>query len=113
MKKTISSKVYQIESYERTYEVIPEYGTYQNNNSLAVSLRFKDKSQEEDDLFGTITVNLPESILVPSDAQFVDVNNFPNIGRWLKENGLANPVGISVHSGFVTYPLYQFHLPND
>lgn len=89
------------------------YGTYQNNNSLAVSLRFKDKSQEEEDLFGTITVNLPESILVPSDAQFVDVNNFPNIGRWLKENGLANPVGLSVHSGFVTYPLYQFHLPND
>ena len=60
--------------------------------------------------FATLTVRLPETGLLPNpdtDA-FIDTNNNPEAGRFLKENGLATPIGITATSGMCRYPAYRF-----
>jgi len=79
-----------------------QYESYNTNGTLAVLL-CGDEDFEE-----VITTNLPESILLPEMVQFVDINNFPEIGEWLEKNGVAIPVGICVRSGFCQYPAYSF-----
>jgi hypothetical protein len=108
MKKETSEKTYRIESYGKTYSVVPEYGEYSNNSALAVSLYIDG---EERELFAVVTVNLPMSSKLPRGMQFVDVNNIPDIGEWLESSGLAKPAGFSLRSGFVDYPAYEFNLP--
>lgn len=76
--------------------------SYRVNDTLAVMLCGKNGFEE------VITVNLPESILLPEKVQFVDTNNFPGIAEWLEANGIATATGISAHSGFCTYPAYHF-----
>lgn len=39
---------------------------------------------------------------------FLDTNNFPEGPAFLEANGLAKPTGLEGHSGYCTYPLYEF-----
>ena len=61
--------------------------------------------------YGTVTVNLDISHILPLNVQFVDENNMPGIGRWLQENNIANPTGLGIKSGYVTYQAYAFNVP--
>lgn len=81
-----------------------KYENYKVNNSLAVVICGFD-----DDFDEVITVNLPESNNLPKMVQFVDINNFPNIGKWLEGNKIATPIGLSSLSGFCSYPAYRFN----
>lgn len=103
-----SKKTWQIEFCGHKSTVTLRYQEYLSNGSLAVSLYNTRTKDDEDELFGTITVNLPNSALLPFGVQFVDINNFPNIARWLEDNNLAKPLGFSIRSGFVDYPAYEF-----
>lgn len=58
--------------------------------------------------FCNVTKNL--DIRLNGCFGFVDTNNYPFLPEFLKENGIAtNYMGLSVQSGFCSYPLYQFH----
>lgn len=60
--------------------------------------------------FGVVTVNLFESKLLPYNMQFVDENNLPGIGAWLRQNGIAQPTGTHAASGYCLYEAYRFNL---
>ena len=55
-----------------------------------------------------ITVNLPDSIVLPRGTQFIDTNNYPWVYNWLIENGIASPTGYCARSGFCLYPAMKF-----
>ena len=63
---------------------------------------------QEDDLYGVITVNLGCPLQTDRLA-FVDENNLPGIGAWLKRNKIATPLGYKQRSGFCQYELYSFN----
>lgn len=55
-----------------------------------------------------ITVNLPDSIVLPQGTQFIDKNNHPWVHNWLIENGIAALIGYCARSGFCLYPTMKF-----
>ncbi len=38
---------------------------------------------------------------------FLDENNLPGIGKWLRKKKLGVDMGVKAASGFCTYPLYM------
>ena len=75
-------------------EVSLSFDSYQNNGSLAVLMN----TVAEDELYGVITVNLG-SLLQTDRLAFVDENNLPGIGAWLRKNKIASPLGYKERSG--------------
>jgi hypothetical protein len=43
-------------------------------------------------------------------VQFVDENNLPGIGAWLRQNNIAQPTGMHAASGYCLYEAYRFNL---
>ena len=74
---------------------------YRNNGTLAV-LMYK----EDGELYGCITVNLNHPLQSDTLA-FLDENNMPGIGKWLRKKKLGIDMGVNACSGFCTYPLYM------
>ena len=85
-------------------EVSLSFDTYCNNGTLAVLMN----NVQEDELYGVITVNLGCPLQTDRLA-FVDENNLPGIGAWLKRNKIATPLGYKQRSGFCQYELYSFN----
>ena len=85
-------------------EVSLSFGTYQNNGTLAVLMN----TVPDEDLYAVITVNLCCPLQTDRLA-FVDENNLPCIGAWLKRNKIASPLGYKQRSGFCQYELYSFN----
>lgn len=80
---------------------------YADNGRLYLGLWCK-----EDDYFEPwtdITVNLFGPIS-DKNCAFVDINNCPDIVRFLEENELAAPTGKSRQSGWCFYPEYRFDM---
>lgn len=107
---TCDKKTYSFLLFGRFIDVSLEFRIYSNNHSLAVLLKCGDEFEED---FGYITVNLDSSGTLHFGEQFLDVNNYPQIGEWLEENQLAQPVGRVVTNGYICYPLYRFRIPPD
>ena len=80
------------------------FDSYQNNGSLAVLMN----TVADDELYGVITANLG-CLLQTDRLAFVDENNLPGIGAWLKRDKIATPLGYKQRSGFCQYELYNFH----
>ena len=102
-------------------EVMCSVASYTNNGTLAIQLFNKPEMPEgfhlpEDprkqfcEPFGVVTVNLFESTLLPYNVQFVDENNLPGIGAWLRQNNIAQPTGMHAASGYCLYEAYRFNL---
>ena len=85
-------------------EVSLSFDTYQNNGTLAVLMN----TVPDEDLYAVITVNLCCPLQTDRLA-FVDENNLPGIGAWLKRNKIASPLGYKQRSGFCQYELYSFN----
>jgi hypothetical protein len=94
--------------------------SYTNNGTLALQLFNKtdvpkgylpsgDPKKLFCEPFGVVTVNLFESGLLPYNVQFVDENNLPGIGAWLRQNGIAQPTGYHAASGYCLYEAYRFN----
>lgn len=119
-------RTYTITYYGEAFEVILDYSFYTKNVTPAV--RLFCKPTEEDmpafayeiakaghqyvEPFGNLTVNLPESASLPPECQFVDMEKLPGIDRWLTENDIAVPIGITATRGHCTFPAFKFTLPN-
>ena len=98
-------------------EVVCHVGSYGMNGTLRIELvQIVDMPLAPPGMrpfqepFGTVTVNLPVSHALPTDVQFIDVNNLKGIGEWLVSNGIARPTGYECQSGYVTFPAYRFNL---
>lgn len=102
-------------------EVMCSVASYTNNGTLAIQLFNKPEMPEgfhlpEDprkqfcEPFGVVTVNLFESGMLPYNVQFVDENNLPGIGVWLRQNNIAQPTGMHAASGYCLYEAYRFNL---
>ena len=115
--------IFTLEMFGVKNEVKLEYASYGCNGTLALQLFCKPDAEEAglyatDEVlkanpyqvpYGVVTVNLPESEMLKVNAQFVDENNLPGIGRWLEQNGIARPVDIVACSGYCTYRAYEFN----
>ena len=78
--------------------------TYKNNGTLALMFSYEDNCETE-----VITVNLNSRFQSHSMA-FLDTNHAPDIENWIRTNGIGQPMGITVRSGFHVYPLYQINV---
>jgi hypothetical protein len=103
-------------------EVMCSLASYTNNGTLAMQLFNRPELPEGFSLpddprkqfcepFGVVTVNLFESGYLPYNVQFVDENNLPGIGAWLRQNGIAQPTGYHAASGYCLYEAYRFNIP--
>ena len=85
-------------------EVKLSFESYRNNGTLAVEM----VTVPDEEPYAVITVNL--CCPLPTDRlAFVDENNLPGIGAWLKRNKIATPLGYKQRSGFCQYELYSFN----
>lgn len=102
-------------------EVMCSLASYTNNGTLALQLFNKpdlpdgyplpdDPKKLFCEPFGVVTVNLLESRLLPYNVQFVNENNLPGIGAWLRQNGIAQPTGLHAPSGYCLYEAYLYLL---
>ena len=85
-------------------EVKLSFESYRNNGTLAVEMI----TVPDEDLSAVLTVNLCCPLQTDRLA-FVDENNLPGIGAWLKRNKIATPLGYKQRSGFCQYELYSFN----
>ena len=64
----------------------------------------------EDGPFATLTVNLPGLRGTKPNVSAVDTNNCPWAPALIKRLGIGKPTGDYLHSGFCTYPVYEFDM---
>ena len=113
----LSDQTYTIKDCDSEIDVRLGYGVYAENDSLAVLLFCQsdmlsaDNESEFDDIYGVITVNLNDSSTLDYNEQFVDENNYPEIGSWLEKNKLAKRTGRQEKNGYSVYNVYKFDLP--
>ncbi len=96
--------MYKVETEFGTYNVSIETSTYYCGNNLAISL-----ITEDGEPFAILSVNLPEWTL-PNNIAFVDTNNCPWAEKFISDNKLGRPTGMTGTSGYCTYPLYRFYM---
>lgn len=96
--------MYKAETEFGTYNVTIETSTYYCGDNLAISL-----ITEDGEPFARLSVNLPEWTL-PGDKAFVDTNNCPWAEKFISDNKLGRPTGITGTSGYCTYPQYRFDM---
>ena len=77
--------------------------TYRNNNTLALTLNYEDGDRD------VVTVNL-NSLFQSDSMVFLDTNHYPDIERWIRQNGLGIAMNVSERSGFCSYPLFSINL---
>ena len=94
-----------VTSFGKIYSVTPHITGYCDNDSLAIQLLCDNYEP-----FATLTVNLDASGYCAKDCAFVDTNNCPWAGTFIRENKLGTPTGRYGRSGFCTYPEYRFDL---
>lgn len=96
--------MYKCETEFGTYDVSIEISTYYCGDNLAISL-----ITEDGEPFAILSVNLPEWTL-PNNIAFVDTNNCPWAEKFIADNKLGRPTGMTGTSGYCTYPLYRFYM---
>ena len=60
------------------------------------------------DIVATLTTNLPDEPFPEENQAYLDTNNCPWAEEFVKENKLGYFTGNYGHSGYCTYPLYEF-----
>ena len=81
---------------------------YADNDNLYVGFNYFDRDLGAMDFYGDVTVNITK--MQPFMATIdTNNNNAEKITSFLMENGLANPAGRSLPSGFCMYPVFRFN----
>lgn len=88
-----------------TTPVTVRFTKYSNNQSLTVQLVC---ARSPWPVFATATVNLDKTDVQDENHAFLDINNYPWVEKFLLDNGIAKSTGITGHSGYCHYPLYEF-----
>lgn len=89
-----------------TVEVQLEINNYRNNNGLYLGLMGREEDCFEP--YGDISVNLGAK--APDYCAYVDINNMPELEKFIEENDLGEFTGLTQRSGFCEYPLYMFNV---
>ena len=94
-------------SYDAVEKVNLELGTYKYGNGLYVGLSCYEPELEDMDFYGDVT-----TCILPLEPFMACVdtnnNNAEKITAFLTENGIAEPTGRALSSGFCTYPVFRF-----
>ena len=80
-------------------------GKYANNDHVAISVWSAEEGPIAD-----ITVNIRGIENCLPDCSCVDVNNFPEATRIIKELGIGKYRGCELVSGWCAYPVYEFDM---
>ena len=91
-----------------TLEVQMEINNYSNNNGMYIGILSRDDDGEGFECYGDITVNLENK--APDYCAYVDINNMPEMERFIVDNDLGEFTGITQKSGYCEYPLYLFNV---
>lgn len=86
-------------------EVLFDINSYQNNGCIYIGLVINEEGYPEP--FGDITVNL--SGKAPDYCGYIDLNNMPELEKFIEKNGIGEFTGLTQRSGFCEYPLYLFN----
>ncbi|MBQ7774767.1 MAG: DUF4313 domain-containing protein [Lachnospiraceae bacterium] len=86
-------------------QVSLEINTYLNNGCMYIGLVEQGEYPEP---YGDLTVNLVGK--APDYCGFVDLNNMPELERFIADNDLGEFTGLTQRSGFCEYPLYLFNV---
>ena len=87
-----------------TEKVTIDINSYLNNGCLYIGLVSHEEGYPEP--FGDLTVNLDGQ--VPDYCAYVDLNNMPELEKFIEENRMGEFSGLVKQSGFSQYPLYMF-----
>lgn len=88
-----------------TEQVQLEINQYVNNGCMYIGLvSWEDGFPEP---YGDITVNLDGK--APDYCGYVDMNNMPELEKFIEEQGLGEFTGLVKQSGYCAYPLYSFN----
>ena len=79
---------------------------YMNNRAMFIGLMCNEGGYEEP--FGDVTVNL--SVAAPNYCGYLNVNDMPDIEKFITENDIGEFTGFTQRSGFCEYPLYLFNV---
>ena len=91
--------------YGGEYQVSLKINTYLNNGCMYIGLVEQGEYSEP---YGDLTVNLEGK--VPDYCGYVDLNNMPELERFIEDNDLGEFTGLTRRSGFCEYPLYMFNV---
>ena len=86
-------------------QVSLEINTYLNNGCMYIGLVEQGEYPEP---YGDLTVNLVGK--APDYCGFVDLNNMPELERFIADNDLGEFTGLTQRSGFCEYHLYLFNV---
>ena len=79
-----------------------EINSYMDNNRMYIGLVEPDGEH-----FANLTVNI--SAPCPDYCGYVDINNCPELERFIEKYGLGEFTGMMGQSGYCSYPLYLFN----
>lgn len=92
--------------YGGEYDVSLEINTYLNNGCIYIGLVTNEEGYLEP--YGDMTVNLPGK--APDYCGYIDLNNMPELEKFIADNDLGEFTGLTKRSGFCEYPLYLFNV---
>ena len=95
-----------VSQFGGAYEVSLEINTYLNNGCMYIGLTTYEEGYREP--YGDITVNLDGK--APDYCGYVDLNNMPELEKFIADNDLGEFTGLTKRSGFCEYPLYLFNV---
>lgn len=75
-------------------------------NAMFIGLMCNEDGYEEP--FGDVTVNL--SVAAPNYCGYLNVNDMPDIEKFITDNDIGEFTGFTQRSGFCEYPLYLFNV---
>ena len=101
MEKTLNLQ----SQYGGEIKVSLEINTYLNNGCMYIGLVEQGEYPEP---YGDLTVNLMGK--VPDYCGYVDLNNMPELEKFIADNELGEFTGLMKRSGFCEYPLYLFNV---
>ena len=101
MEKTLNLQ----SQYGEEIKVSLEINTYLNNGCMYIGLVEQGEYPEP---YGDLTVNLMGK--VPDYCGYVDLNNMPELEKFIADNELGEFTGLMKRSGFCEYPLYLFNV---
>jgi len=96
-----NNTIYTVETSFGTYRCFLIKNKYENGHVAIQLFGFNG-------LLATITVNVNGIERFPKNYSCVDTNNCPWAEEFIRTNGLGEHTGITLKSGWCTYPVYEF-----
>jgi hypothetical protein len=78
--------------------------TYSNGR---IGILLQDNNPEDQSPIATVTVNIPGIYLEDDEIIVKDYTENKGMANWLAKNGLAEFIGKSAHSGYITAPIMK------